>query len=226
MKLQFLEKKMKENQVSSLPIRDSETKEWKGLVDLQDFITFFLEGGDPSTKVKQICSEFFSHSFFQLPLKRIVCKDLSKMDVFMPLPDTVSVFHAMEWFTRGVQRVPVVEESSGEVKAVFSQSTLIEFLAKNQFECTDTVESLGIVSKEIVSSSCKSKAIDVFNLLSKEALNAVPIVDEEERLLDSFSISDLLNFGEDFAIEAEKPVLDFLKGSRGHMLPTEVSRTA
>jgi len=110
-----------------------------------------------------------------------------------PVTLTTSVNELIDYFSKGIQRVPVID-SQMHVLNVISQSDLLRFVCENLFlisECgKQSIEELGIINTNIV------KVIDLMTTtaiasIASKRINAVAIVDIDGHLIGNFSASDL-----------------------------------
>ena len=69
--------------------------------------------------------------FGHIPIAKVV--NLSTVDVYAPQNIGTSLYHLIETFTRGIHRIPVVNDE-GEVVNMASQSSVIRFLAEHMAE--------------------------------------------------------------------------------------------
>jgi len=118
---------------------------------------------------------------------------------FYPLPSDAPLSDACEIFSKGVHRIPVVDENQ-KVTNVFTQSQFLKFLVEhsNVFgpDCDKTALELGLgVSQakhnEIVKISQDIPAIHALKLIVEKNLSAVAVVDKKGQILSQFSASDL-----------------------------------
>lgn len=101
---------MAERHVLSVPVIGADGK-CTSFFDMQDFLACLLDGKD------------IEHMSVDEARNR------SLMDVFWPVTKDLGLFSLAEIFSRGVHRVPVLDDA-GTVVAVVSQSSLIQYVAQ------------------------------------------------------------------------------------------------
>ena len=78
------------------------------------------------------------------------------MDVFLPFNNEASVYPVMEWFTRGIHRVPITDKNK-HITHILSQSDVINFLSKqiekHSFGANKKINDLGLMKKQVFSIS-------------------------------------------------------------------------
>jgi len=178
--------------ILSAPVVDSETKKVVGLVELMDIIAFLvsqLGDADLYDEIFVDKMELTHHKFTTTSIHDVIStKTISTVE------KGSSLFESAELLAQGVPRVFVVNQD-GTLGSLVTQSTLLGFLNKNHAHYSNldnqTLQEIGVVREAKHSVSVEEKAIDAFRILHKEKLNALPILDEEGKLLTNISLRDL-----------------------------------
>merc|ERR1712142_1300841 len=100
----------------------------------------------------------------------------------------------------GIHRLPIIDNSNGNVLYIMTQKPLIKFL----FTFLPNLEKVSLVQKTL--SECRvgtysnikvatkeTKIIEALNIFVAERISALPIVDGEGRLVNIYSKFDVIN---------------------------------
>eukprot|EP00211_Chloroparvula_japonica_P017742 CAMPEP_0119121592 /NCGR_PEP_ID=MMETSP1310-20130426/2151_1 /TAXON_ID=464262 /ORGANISM="Genus nov. species nov., Strain RCC2339" /LENGTH=298 /DNA_ID=CAMNT_0007111163 /DNA_START=132 /DNA_END=1024 /DNA_ORIENTATION=- len=178
-------KKMSREHILSVPVFFPNKGTIQGMFDLNDALSLVLNKLESGSSVDDVAS---------LPVGDAM--NLSKVDVFMPLSATLSLYHLVEWFTRGIHRVPVLNDE-GTVEGIVSQSSVLRFIANHLDSIPEsvlnrTVASHGLGGKGVTAVASKISAADAFRKLSADYMDAAPVVSEATNsIIGTFSVSAL-----------------------------------
>lgn len=185
------------NRILSAPVFDLSSKKIVGLIDLVDIITFIIEQlGDESLSddlfALQSKLESTKNNFITKPITIIA--EVTKKSSFHSVPTKSSLLEVAKQLAEGAPRVYVAEGE--KLISLITQSTFLTFcykhmgrffsLAKKKLSELDLVNN-----KQLVSVNVEDKAIDAFRILHKEKLNALAVLDEDNKLLTNISLRDL-----------------------------------
>jgi CBS-domain-containing membrane protein len=128
---------------------------------------------------------------------------------------SMSLYHLVEMFTRGIHRVPVQDEKSA-LWAVATQSTVVRYLAKNLKEIgralDKPIDYLGLGKRQAISVTWTARTLDGYILLDKHKVEAIAVTDEAGVLVGALSASDLRGLGAGLFAAFQQPVREFIKG--------------
>jgi len=187
-----------DNKILSVPVYNVEKQKYEGFLDLVDIVHHFLE----ILTDEEIESGYqsFKQKFVAQPCGVVINK--SARNPYESVGKNASVRATIalvdQW---GVRRVPVVE-ASGDCVSILSQSKLVNLLANNiglfSFAAMPISEfNLGI--KDVYKSNKTDTARSAFLKMRDQGASAIAIVDDDDKLVDVLSVSDLRLLGHDLA---------------------------
>eukprot|EP00298_Acanthocystis_sp_HF-20_P010615 c18948_g1_i1.p1 GENE.c18948_g1_i1~~c18948_g1_i1.p1 ORF type:complete len:327 (-),score=125.94 c18948_g1_i1:64-1044(-) len=218
-------KKLSDNRILSLPVWDEEAKKFVGFISIIDIVNFCMEDGERMQKrgrsSPRAPQEMFSDLLSEITL------DGSQFDV---LESDSNLEEVLRYFTLGWHRVLVADPSAAENTPsgfVISQSDVLNFLHENSNQVesivTKTLQEHGFLShdapsigpKKLITLSHKASAVQGFRTLYNDHTNAVAVVDENGKLVDNLSATDLRGIPEESILSLlTLPVLTFLEHVR------------
>jgi len=151
------------------------------------------------------------------------CVDFSKRDPFSRVYKKAPVSSLLYVFHNGSSRAGVTN-AHGDLVGIVTQTDVIRFLAKNMDALgklkKETLEHLGLVQRRHHEIKTSMKALCAFFLLWSSKEKAVAIVDNDDRLVGNFSVSDLKGLKEQNFGNLNLPVSEFLKAElQGDPMP-------
>ncbi|KAK3326520.1 hypothetical protein B0H66DRAFT_513052 [Apodospora peruviana] len=185
-----------QNGIVSAPLWDSRNSTFAGLLTSTDYINV----------IQYYCQ--FPHDLNQVDQFRLSSlRDIERAIGVLPL-ETVSV-HPMRplyeacrrMLKTRARRIPLVDvddETGREtVVSVITQYRILKFIAVNNEQHTmllkKPVRDLGLGTyKDLATSTMNNSVLDVIHLMVKHNISAVPIVDEDYRLLNVFEAVDVI----------------------------------
>jgi len=171
------------------------------MFDVQDLVALSLAILD---KEKESGKE----DFFALTAGKVI--NFSKSDVLFPMSGELSLYHLVEEFTRGIHRIPVMGEN-GEIINIVSQSSVVKFVASHSVHIGHrTLDSLSLSHKKLVCLKSTQTAIEGYKLLNEKQVEAIPIVDEDGKIVGNLSASDLRGLSHDLFTKIRLPVMEFI----------------
>jgi len=196
---------MAKNKLITVPVQDEKTSKYAGMFDVMDLVSLSL-----SVLQKQQDPD---KQFFQKPVGKVI--NFSSCDVFTPMSGSLSFYHLVETFTRGIHRVPV-QDDKGKVIAIVSQSSMVKYLHNHLKELgrsiTRPIDYLGLGKRQAISIDSKAKALDGYVLIDKHKVEAIAITGEGGVLVGALSATDLRGLAHDIFPALEKPIEEFVKG--------------
>jgi len=176
------------------------------MFDVQDLVAVSLAMID---KDKDDKTHKELSSFFELTAGKII--NFSKSDVLFPMDGSLSLYHLIEEFTRGIHRIPVMDEH-GAIINIVSQSSVVKFVASHSaYLGHRTLDSLSLSHKKLYLLKSSQTAIEGYNILNEKQVEAIPIVDDEDqKIVGNLSASDLRGLSHDLFAKIHQPVMEFI----------------
>jgi len=205
---------LNEKKILSCPIWDDEKKRFCGLVTIWDIMV---------SLVRPLSWETFPREGASLnsPLTDIMGGEGDAFFVFEP---TQTVETILEPFAVGIHRIFVHakdDKTNKPTLRVLSQSDLIKFLGKNQDKLQHLMkEQVGdldfkIGEKYPMTIRQDQPAIKGFQTMAMNGLSALPIIDNDGKIVATLSVSDVRGLDEKTLPLIEKPALTFLMEKYG-----------
>eukprot|EP01137_Pigoraptor_chileana_P017136 Opistho-2@74761 len=191
------------NEILSAPVWDEEQAKFLGSMDMFDLVSIFVATFKEDELNKgNINALMEKHELFaSTPIKHLI--DFSLRNPFVtvetgtPLDSVVRRLAGTE--QQWVRRVAVVEPKrvgATSLVSIVSQSGMIAYVSRNKSILapirTRTVHE--IITREkghVVSVTADNKVIEAFNLMKKENVSGLAVVDHNGILIGSMSIRDL-----------------------------------
>jgi len=224
-------KKLATFAISGAPVFDQNEQKVLGYISVLDLVvwvvrTFAVSKGDrkdydwskldqqfkmPISEILGEHDDFFSHKDLALPLTP---SSEYGLDPFWPVPQDSTLRSLINsYFKWRIHRCPVAEK--GKVVGHVSQSDVIRFLANNP-------KSLeGVLSKKLtdlgldegpVTCVLKGKSlIEAFNVMMETKFTGLAIIDEQGRLVQNISASDLKGVTKESFWKLEMPIENIIK---------------
>jgi len=204
--------KITEARVLSVPVYDDRRQKYIGFLDLVDIVHHFLE-----TLTQVEASQ--GYSAFKARFSKIKCKDvmdLSGRNPYNPVADedplgaVISMMNEAE-----VHRVPVVDDG-GELVSLLSQSRIVAFLTNHVLKIPyahKTMEELHLGLRPVVSVIDSDLTVKGFELIRKEKISGIGMVNAAGELKGVLSVTDLRSIGYDDKLfqRLYMPVGEFLE---------------
>lgn len=226
---------MSKNNILSVPIYDRELKAYVGFVDYLDLASLVVgivqnlsQEYYPDVAISSLQPEQknkLAHGAKkQFSAKKLFdIADLSKNDPYIPILKSATLYQAIEALAKfGIHRVPIVDEEQ-KIDAIVSQSAVLDFLYSNlekfatkaKKSVADMLSNRADVT-EVLTMPESSPAFEAFELMLKNKVSAVGIVNEDGKLVGVISATDLRIIGPHCATLALlfDPVKDLLDQSR------------
>jgi len=194
------------NNIYSAPVVNNQTQTYYGFVDLLDIVILIVkivetqwETQGKTTPNRQSASPDLFHLLEQVEafdwttVDQIT--DLAKRNPFCPIRSKESIEEALKVFANtGAHKIPVLQ-NPWTVENVLTHSAIIAWLDSNILQLgaikDQTVRSLGISYKPVVSVSIDSPTIMAFRLMAQKRISSVAVVDENGLLLANLSAKDI-----------------------------------
>jgi CBS-domain-containing membrane protein len=191
--------------ILSAPVVDQD-KAVYGFLDYLMVANFLIEecGGNISK---------LDNSILETKIENLFQK--SHTNMYMNILSNNPATLAVEFFGSGIHRCSVYD-LDGRVSSVLSQSDIIRFVRKQLHQThlqgffQSTVSTVGWGKHRVVSVHEKDTVFDTLQVLCKQRLSGVAIVNESSELVANFSMSDLRNCTYDILTFMTMSVMEFL----------------
>jgi len=211
-------KTLVDHNILSAPVYDEKAQKYTGFLDIRDLVSFVVfVDDDQKSDVPQNLLELIMHGckLFKVDLDGVTVTYLSRRNPFHPVSTSDSLLKVCEELSKGLHRVPVVDQN-GNVVNIISQSSVISFLAKHQKDIKSltghTLAELNLGTKPVISVKQDTPAIDTFRLMDKKKISGVAVIDSHGRFVGNTSASDLKLFMKTLSLDIlARPTTEFLK---------------
>lgn len=207
-------KKLVDKGVLSAPVWDPASKKYVGFLDVKDLVSFvvFREEEKERDHIRKTSSansllelpkadmrQYFDVAarMYATPSAGINVTYLARRHAFHPVHPEAPLAEVVRVLgTSGVHRVPVVDSTTGKVVDIISQSTFVQFLAKNRGEIADllgeTIEQSQLGSRPVLPVNATDSALHTFQVMSKHNRSGVAVVEADTgRFVGNTSGTDL-----------------------------------
>jgi CBS domain-containing protein len=166
-------------------------------------------------------------NFASTPVSAII--DSSSRDPLVPVYGHGTLAQLIEEaFSLGIHRVPVFNRVNEVVTNIASQSDIIRFIMDRINEAGDpkavlgslmgkTVDELRLGTKPVISMTNDLPAFKALQLIVRNRVSAVAIVDKVGQLMADFSATEVRGLSVDNFPTLRKPVVTFLEQSRSRI---------
>jgi len=189
-------KLFEKHHILSAPVKDMDTHTYLGLVDVLDLANFCVEEFG-TRRVDEIDTLHQERVFSTKKVKEII--DISARDPWVPVSDSASMLSLMQILADpDIHRVPIVSKDGRRV-ALITQSSVLQFLHAHRQHYPElsaeplSASSLGFAGT-LHTLEGHNPTFRAFQMMRKEGVSAVGIVDAEGRLMGNISASDLRGF--------------------------------
>jgi len=225
---------MKEKNIISLPVYDSEARQFVGIVDVLDLVRFTALGFFEDQVFKDNLFEKFE---FDIKTVGEVVEMSTRAKEIIVLKQSDTLARAMECLGTQCHRLLVEktihlyrsdEWTTGLVWRVLSQTDIVKYLHANLNKLGKYQENLIAtpinklhlghpIGKEVITANNDTeRAVDGFLKMFNDIINAVAIVDSTGKIRGNLSASDLRGMTSDSLKFVKKAPLEFLQAMSGH----------
>lgn len=211
------------NKILSAPVCDLQTNSLIGIVSMADIAIGLLSfiGNQEADRDAVTNIEKYGEAFMQLSIAKVLT--ISQVfgrfnEISFPIKINSSIQQVLDLFSRNVHRVPVLSEDN-MLMNYLTQTEVIQFMAQNLYLLGDTasmtLDALGICNYgKVISVKANESVMNVIKILTSSYISAVPILDDQGRLLANFSLSNLKGLQRENFNELFLPVIDYLQLQR------------
>jgi CBS domain-containing protein len=184
-----------QNNIVSAPLWDAKTSRFAGLLNSSDFINviqYYFQNPDQFEFVDKMTLNGLKDIEKAIGVEPI---DTGSIHPFKPLFDA-----CVKMIESRSRRIPLIDEDEDThreiVVSVLTQYRILKFVSLNCKEIEDLLlplKDLGVGSnKEISTATMNTPVIDVIQLLSHGSVSSIPIVDEQQKLINVYEAVDVL----------------------------------
>jgi len=183
----------------SVPVLQKTKHRWYGFLDMADVVKYITETfGEVALSS---ADDFWAlvekeETFQQKTVNDIMQYPLNRRNPFHPVKKGYSLLYAMEALAKEplLHRVPVIDDDRNLVNLI-TQSHLVKFLQLNLERIgpkkRKPVAEVNGVFHEVIGCNLNQKAIEAFNMMVKENVSGIAVLDDEGRIHGNLSLRDL-----------------------------------
>ncbi|CAF0727100.1 unnamed protein product [Brachionus calyciflorus] len=181
------------NGVRAAPLWDSKNQKFVGMLTITDFILILQKYyREANAKIEQLEEH-------KIETWREVLKEYRRPFIYLRPDDTL--YDAVKILTTNrVHRLPIIDPHTGNVTCIVTHKRILRYLylfiydmPQPQF-LNQSIEELKIGSYETVKTiKTNTKIIDALNIFVATRVSALPVVDENQRLVNIYSKFDVID---------------------------------
>jgi len=183
----------------SVPVLQKTKHRWYGFLDMADIVKYIT---DTFGEGKLASAEDFwalvekEEEFQKKTVNDIMKYPLNRRNPFHPVKKGYSLLYAMEALAKEpmLHRVPVVDDDRNLVNLI-TQSHMVRFLQMNMAQMgpkkNKPVAEVAGVFHQVIGANLNQRAIDAFEMLVKENVSGIAILDDEGKIHGNLSLRDL-----------------------------------
>ncbi|CAM9863382.1 unnamed protein product [Ascophyllum nodosum] len=181
-----------EHDMQAAPLWDSRERRFVGLMTVTDFIDILRHYRGKGTAVEQLASKSIADVLTEPEGERLAQPQFVQVDAEVSLLYAASLFQ-----NRRVKFLPIMAPGGATVLALISHVEILEFLVttfreqRRLFDDPISELRIGIFSDNVVTVHEHTCLSEVLDLLERNGIGAVPIVDADERVVGIYSRSDI-----------------------------------
>jgi len=173
-------------------------RKWYGFLDMGDIVSYVTEtfGGSQLSTTQDFWTLFSKEEQFRnITVKDVMKSPLTRRNPFHPIKGGYSLLYAIEALAkeRNLYRVAVIDDDR-QLLNLITDSQVLTFLHENIDKIGPKVDrpvSEMNVLREVVRIKESQPAVEAFNLMVKEAISGVAVVDDKGHLVGNLSVRDL-----------------------------------
>jgi CBS domain-containing protein len=188
-----------ENKIHSVPVWDERIEQYVTFLDMFDLVAHAVK----HLKNLQDCSndQFFSENDL---FTKYTCGQItsaSNRNPFYAVDEESPLFVVMELMMKHkMYRVPVIEKERGKLVTLITQSHVVGLLSESASMFPYSSKRLGELqfgTKPVHSIRSDQPALEAFQMIYNQKVNAVAVVDDQSRLIGAISATDFGRIGAD-----------------------------
>jgi CBS domain-containing protein len=209
--------------ILSAPVWDSKEGKYIGFLDIRDLVSFCVFIHDNNLEAESLLDiVHFGAKMFKHTSDGVTLPYLARRNPFHAVNQTASLQDVVEILTKGIRRVPVIDDA-GKVVNIVSQSSIIQFVNKHLHEIKplfdEKLENLTVGNAPVLTTPKETRAIDVFRMMDHHMRSGVAVVDATGVLLGYTSGPDLKLFIQTPSLGVlQLPIMTFLNKIRAQSI--------
>ncbi|KAG0041736.1 cell separation during budding [Gryganskiella cystojenkinii] len=187
--------------VSCAPVYDSARRQYVGMFDYGDLMTYVLLAlkkmevplEDQSMEMRDLIHKSSQHQ--QVPVK--LASDLSGKDPFCAVMEETRLGAIVNDFGSGIHRVAVMD-SNGDLSGILSQSSALDFLMRHLSEFSHlqplmqrTLHDLGLTNSRVLAVKNDAQVMEALLAMSTNNVTSVAVLDDQGVLIGNISMADI-----------------------------------
>jgi len=213
---------LKKENISSVPVFSEDKQIYVGLVDMLDVMGVTALGIKDENSILDYHELYNKFAFSVDTVGEIIAQShRSRNIVILDVGESIqSAMDVLGENHRLLIRTRDVNTGKNTFK-LLSQMDIVKYLSKNinlGSKGNMRLEQLGLANplgSEVITVSKHTKATNAFNIIYREQIGAVAVVDDDGVLLANLSISDLMGISDQNIGNVMLPVLEFLQKTNG-----------
>lgn len=222
---------LQRNKITSAPVYADD--KCVGMIDLLDLVVFALMTfEDRKLLFEREMLTFASSELVNKPeYNAHIISGMSMRNALKTVSPSDPVSRVVEFFSKegGLHRVSVVDEL-GAITAVMSQTDLARHILMEEQSFAHVLDSLKVgdwAVKEVFKCSVNTEASKAFEMLIDKRVSALPICDDQGRLISSFSASDLKGCEPGLLFKSlQESVVQFVRSAEQRLRPQQPGRAS
>eukprot|EP01104_Vermistella_antarctica_P007326 TRINITY_DN1812_c2_g1_i1.p1 TRINITY_DN1812_c2_g1~~TRINITY_DN1812_c2_g1_i1.p1 ORF type:complete len:298 (+),score=58.81 TRINITY_DN1812_c2_g1_i1:325-1218(+) len=205
--------------VSSLPVLNATTGKAEGMIDELDILAYALDAGrtDDQTDLEAIASLSTSTALVSNAINQ------SQKDWFLPVNPDTTLSLLVDLMAEGLHRSVIVDRMDNPLSIV-TQTDVVRFFLKNLDRLSGlahkSLTDLNMAKKHVETVKGGDQTLSVLRNSMLFGLRAVPIVDDDGRVVGNFSAQDVKSDFSQTVESLELSVSEFLQKTKSN--PTRV----
>lgn len=230
--------------ILSVPVRDPESEQWLGFIDVLDLVTFVIQEVTLEEDAENLQWASYPLSMLDSKDKQSIAKfttlgeifETNKRELelapFCPVSKATNLYELMEdVLSKGIHRVPVIDDGHPRVLGLVSQSDVCNVLCKSlssglgyvgehkgilgetggMLMC-DVLQKLKPGQASVISISQSANVLQALYLMRYNKVSGIAVVDANNKYIGNFSASDLRGFHlmQDDLSSLLLPIMEFL----------------
>ncbi|KAI9190758.1 uncharacterized protein BJ171DRAFT_540866 [Polychytrium aggregatum] len=187
-----------QNGIISAPVWDESRKQFVGMFDYRDIVTYVL-----LSLKREINPDNESYEFQELlrlaraqkPIPAKLAADLSQKNPFFSVMGETPLSQLVDVFGKGVHRVAVMSDG---LAGIISQSTLLKYLWNNASKYAElqqifkkTLKELGLGAKTVISVPADLSVIEALRIMVNSDISSVAILNPRGAIVANLSMTDI-----------------------------------
>eukprot|EP01124_Arcella_intermedia_P018750 TRINITY_DN25891_c0_g1_i1.p1 TRINITY_DN25891_c0_g1~~TRINITY_DN25891_c0_g1_i1.p1 ORF type:complete len:302 (-),score=60.81 TRINITY_DN25891_c0_g1_i1:37-942(-) len=197
-----------DNNILSLPLYDETVKNYTSFLDIMDVLHFLTHSSEGKTNKER--------------LEHTTCGALanfSKLDPFIRITANTNLIKVLQISSqdyKSLHRFPVVDEVTGNLESIVSQSALVRFLEPHTKSFDFGTLSIGIIGlgldKKVLTVSEQDSVEVAVQKIKQHQVSGLGIVDKDGKLVGNFDPTGIKYFGTNQVLDMAKTTMaDFMK---------------